>query len=72
MTIVDPPIKDNSDFYKNLSSRSKSPSVLTLFEDESDLVVIVAEEHTEDDHHSQNVKQSVENYSIKVCVRELC
>lgn len=68
MTIVDPPIKDNSDFYKNLSSRSKSSSALTLFDDESDLVVIVAEEHTEGDHHSQDVKQPVENYSIKVRV----
>lgn len=68
MTIIDPPIKDNSDFYKTINSRSKNSNELPLFDDESDLVVVVAEENINDGQHSRDVKKLLEDYSIKVCV----
>lgn len=70
MTIIDPPIKDKSDFYKTISSRSKNSNELPLFDDESDLVVIVAEEDMEGGYHSRDAKKQVEYYSIKVCVKK--
>lgn len=63
MTIIDPPIKETTDFYKALNARSKNSCELTLFDDASDLVVMVSEE--EDMDYSQ-AKQTPADYSIKV------
>ncbi|KAL9545444.1 hypothetical protein MBANPS3_007151 [Mucor bainieri] len=62
MTIIDPPIKETTDFYKALGARSRNSCELTLFDDESDLVVMVSED--EDVDYSRE-KQAPANYSIK-------
>ncbi|KAK4509378.1 uncharacterized protein ATC70_007729 [Mucor velutinosus] len=62
MTIIDPPIKETTDFYKALNARSKTPCEVTLFDDESDLVVMVSEE---ENVNCSREKQTPADYSIK-------
>ncbi|KAI8638333.1 major facilitator superfamily domain-containing protein, partial [Parasitella parasitica] len=69
MTIVDPRIKENPEFYKSINSRSRKSSDLTLFDDGSELVVVISEEEVVEEggngDHSQIEKNPVEDYSIK-------
>ncbi|CEP19108.1 hypothetical protein [Parasitella parasitica] len=70
MTIVDPPIKESADFYKNINSRSGKSTEVIFSDDEPDLLVTVPEEEIArergKDYQFEIDKDSIEDFSIKV------